>query len=118
MTDLDDDVGVLEARKDSIKELQASAPNLQEDLLTDEMENWFHDVCVALSPLITMDERFNLRQEIDILIACLKDNSPATEQRKKTADYIKTTLGVALSLTESRIQDLNNVSAPPFGAIG
>ncbi len=113
MTDLNNDVGVLEARKDRIKELQASAPNLREEPLTDEMRNWFDGVCVALSPLIEMDAKFNLRQEIDILINCLEDDSPATEQRKKTADEIKTILDIALSETESRIQDLNEVSAPP-----
>ena len=112
MTDLNDELKVLEAQKDSIKKLQASTPNLREDPLTDEMQKWFKDVCVALSPLIEIDAKFNLIPEIDILIKCLEDNSPATEQRKKTADEIKTILDVALSETEDKIQDLNNASYP------
>ena len=110
MTDVNDDVVALESRKDIIKELQASAPNLREEPLTDEMRNWFDGVCAALSPLIEIDAKFNLIPEIDILIKCLEDNSPATEQRKKTADEIKTILDVALSETESRIQYLNKVA--------
>ncbi len=113
MTDLNDELKALEARKDSIKELQAIAPNLKEDPLTDEMRKWFDVVCEALKPLIEIAETLKLRKEINILIKRLENNSPATEQRKKTADAIKRMLDVVLSETESRIQDLDEVSNLP-----
>ncbi len=115
MTDLNNELEVLEARKDSIKELQAIAPNLREDPLTDEMRKWFDVVCEALKPLIEIAETLKLRKEINILIKCLENSNPATEQRKKTADAIKRMLDVVLSETESRIQYLNKLLAPlPF----